>query len=115
MADYNIAIKPVLIWEGGYANDPDDAGGETYAGITCKNWPSWPGWPTIDFSKPLRRGQIVPAADTHVKSFYRPHYWDKICGDAIQDQRSATSLLDFYVNSGYHAIRIVQTIVGGSS
>ena len=30
MANYRSAILKVLLTEGGYANDPDDSGGETY-------------------------------------------------------------------------------------
>jgi len=34
--------------EGGYSNDIDDAGGETYAGISRNNFPDWYGWTIID-------------------------------------------------------------------
>ena len=34
MANFQEALKKVLVYEGGYVNDKDDAGGETYKGIT---------------------------------------------------------------------------------
>ena len=34
MANFTIALKKVLKNEGGYANNPNDAGGETYKGIS---------------------------------------------------------------------------------
>ena len=34
MADFNKAIDKVLVNEGGYVNDPNDAGGETKFGIS---------------------------------------------------------------------------------
>lgn len=37
MANYK-AISKVLKHEGGYVNDPDDKNGETYKGISRKNW-----------------------------------------------------------------------------
>lgn len=111
MADFKLAIKPVLNWEGGYVNDPDDQGGETYRGITRKNWPYWEGWEYVDDAD-LRKGQTSDVADAFVEDFYREHYWAKIKGDLIEDQRTAGFLLDFFVNSGYHAIKAVQKVVG---
>lgn len=114
MADFDIAIIPVLKHEGGYANVKGDAGGETYGGITRKNWPHWSGWQFVDAAKPLRRNQRAPAADLLLEHFYREQYWQKIKGDLITDQRTAGFLLDFYVNSGYHAVKCVQKIVGSA-
>mgnify|MGYP002957326922 CR=1 FL=1 len=34
MANFNEEFKKVILVEGGYVNDPDDAGGETYLGIS---------------------------------------------------------------------------------
>jgi len=33
MAKFNLAFSKMLFHEGGYVNDPDDLGGETYKGI----------------------------------------------------------------------------------
>lgn len=115
MANFKQAIGPVLQWEGGYVNDPDDAGGETYAGITRKNWPRWEGWVHIDAAKPLKRGQFVTAAEPFVETFYEEHYWRPLRADHIHDQRVAGFLLDFYVHSGYHAVRAIQDVTGATA
>lgn len=64
--------------EGGYSCDPNDRGGETYKGITRKNFPGWPGWPIVDKHKPLKNGEIIhsPELDTLVQSFYKEKFWD---------------------------------------
>ena len=81
MADFRKALEHVLSNEGGYVNDPDDPGGETYKGIARKMNPQWKGWPLInkrDFTNPL-------LADL-VASFYRDNYWEPIRGDQITSQ-----------------------------
>lgn len=40
MADFDKAHLEVMGNEGGYANNPVDAGGETYKGIARKFWPA---------------------------------------------------------------------------
>ena len=48
MADFEKAFINTMGYEGGYVYDPDDAGGETYKGISRRYHPSWPGWRIID-------------------------------------------------------------------
>ena len=121
MADFDIAYKITAKWEGGYVNDPDDSGGETYAGISRKNWPKWEGWPHVDRLKgrvasswnlnASRTIDMRPLNDA-VLSFYKTNFWDKIKGDQINNQSIANMLYDWYVNSGYHAIKSIQEVVG---
>ena len=47
MADFRLAYKKIEAAEGGYVNDPDDKGGETYKGISRKANPDWNGWINI--------------------------------------------------------------------
>lgn len=42
--------------EGGYVNDPDDKGGETYAGISRRWHPDWLGWIIVDLYKESGEG-----------------------------------------------------------
>lgn len=51
MANFEIAYAPLKRFEGGYDNDPDDRGGETYAGIARNFFPKWAGWRIIDIIK----------------------------------------------------------------
>jgi lysozyme family protein len=112
MADFTISMKVTRPWEGGYVNDPDDAGGETYGGITRRDNPTWPGWAIVDAAKPLRNGAYVQAAEPYVAPHYQRHYWPVVKGDQIKDQRVAGFLFDWYVNSGTRAVRAVQLATG---
>ena len=51
MADFHKALKRTAKYEGGYVNDPADAGGETYKGISRRANPKWDGWQLIDAHK----------------------------------------------------------------
>lgn len=113
MSDFKTALKIALAHEGGYANVQGDSGGETYQGISRKNWPAWRGWPIIDKAKPLKHNQILKdkrLADL-VEVFYYDHFWKPIHGDKINSQGVANFLLDFYINSGYHAVKTAQRLV----
>lgn len=113
MSDFKTALKIALSHEGGYAIIVGDTGGETYQGISRKNWPAWRGWPIIDKAKPLKHNQILK--DKRLKDlvevFYYEHFWKPIQADRISSQQVANFLLDFYINSGYHAVKTTQRLV----
>lgn len=114
MSDFKTALKITLSHEGGYSNVAGDTGGETYQGISRKNWPAWRGWPIVDKAKPLKQNQLLKdqrLADL-VEVFYYDHFWKPIQGERIADQRVANFLLDFYINSGYHAVKTAQRLIG---
>jgi lysozyme family protein len=120
MAYYKHAIAKVLRHEGGYVNDKDDTGGETYRGVSRNNWPRWRGWALIDSAKKTAgTGPIFTASlDKNVAlqdlimTFYRDNFWDKIGGDFIASQAIADMLVDAAVNEGLKpAVRRAQKIV----
>lgn len=114
MADFDKAIPFVLQWEGGYSNRENDLGGETYAGITRKDNPRWVGWAFIDEQKKkgaIKNNTKFKELTECVAPHYRLNYWNKIQGDKIKDQQAAGFLLDWFVNSGYHAVKAIQKIV----
>jgi len=51
MAEFKPAFQNTITTEGGYVNDPQDPGGETYKGIARKIYSKWSGWQTIDMLK----------------------------------------------------------------
>jgi lysozyme family protein len=123
MANYKQAIGKVLVSEGGYVNDPDDNGGETYKGISRKFWPEWLGWTIIDAlrkeskfpKKPVTRNEIEidNQLQYEVQMFYYHQFWIKVGGDQINDQLIADMLIDAAVNEGIvSAIKRAQQIVG---
>lgn len=104
MANFEIAYKRTAKFEGGYVYDPDDKGGETYAGISRKANPKWLGWKTIDaakkksgFPKNLKNDAIL---QQQVRTLYRANYWNPIWGDKITKQEVANEIYDFGVNAG---------------
>jgi lysozyme family protein len=117
MADFATAFTKVLKHEGGYIDDPDDTGGETYKGIARNIHPQWPGWNIIDqlkatndFPSNLDRNQELQLL---IRSFYKETFWHPIKGDEIQSQLIAESIFDFCVNAGLKTgIVIAQTVIG---
>jgi type VI secretion system secreted protein VgrG len=99
-----------MIYEGGYANDPADSGGETYRGISRRNFPHWEGWSIIDDIKrnnPKNFKKIInnlvnsnPSINEMVEFFYRENFWDGFRGDYTTDQKIANFLFDARVNMG---------------
>lgn len=114
MAEFEKAIRKTLKWEGGYSNVHNDRGGESYAGISRKNWPNWAGWAIIDKAKPLKQGQFIKnkRLDGLVEVFYYENFWKRTRGDQIQSQEIANFLFDWLVNSGYHSVKALQRLVG---
>lgn len=121
MANYKEAVKKVMRSEGGYVNDRDDPGGETYIGVTRVNHSNWEGWTTID----IIRGESSGHRDFKqnlkgcteltemVEKFYKTYYWDTIKGDYIENQDVADCIFDFGVNGGVRtSSKIAQTVVG---
>ena len=116
MADFKPAITKVLLTEGGYVNDPNDNGGETYRGVSRKFWPNWSGWAIVDFLKTQPNWKTKMYSDKYlneaVSIFYKVNFWDKIGGDSINDQSVADLLVDSAVNEGtVPAIKRAQVIV----
>jgi lysozyme family protein len=97
---YNITRKI----EGGYANDPDDPGGETYRGISRRYNKSWPGWRIVDSnrSKPGFPNILYnnTELDRLVKFFFKDKYWDKNLLDELSSQQIANEMFDTGVNLG---------------
>jgi lysozyme family protein len=104
MAAFAASFKNTLEHEGGYVNDPDDAGGETYKGISRKYNPGWLGWGKLDA---MKNGAGFPGSleqdaglRIDVGAFYKQHYWDKFWGDDIPNQGTSDELFDTAVNMG---------------
>ena len=119
MAKFDIEFDKLILSEGGYVDDPDDAGGETYLGISRKNNPKWIGWEVIDDEKKKGLKNITArlkkdvALTNSVKLLYKQNYWDIFELDDIPSQGIAHQLFDTCVNCGKsRAIIIAQQIIG---
>lgn len=119
MAKFDEEFDKVILAEGGYVNDPDDAGGETYLGISRKNNPKWTGWRIIDNIKKkygtkniTSRLKKDAALNNSAKLIYKQKYWDVLELDDIPSQGIAHQLFDTCVNCGKTAaIRIAQQVL----
>lgn len=114
MADFNKAIKKLLVTEGGYVNDPDDSGGETFAGVARRYNPNWGGWKLIDtykkdkelfknkkaFSEKLWNDKELV---TLIHKVYKDKYWDVFDLDLIPSFKIAFAMFDTCVNMGQSA------------
>ena len=120
MADFTQAFQLMIVHEGGYVNDPDDPGGETYKGVARKIFSKWDGWTKVDM---LKRQPNFPASldkdpelQQNVSDFYRVNFWDKMNGDQIANQDVASSIFDFGVNAGSGtSASLAQMVVGVQS
>lgn len=117
MADFKLAYAKVLKNEGGYVNDLQDPGGETYKGVARKIHSKWDGWQIIDvlkqqsnFPNNLDDNQEV---QDKIEFLYQVNYWDKLKGDDINSQLVAESIFDFGVNAGTGtSASLAQMVVG---
>lgn len=102
MANFDIAYALTIKNEGGYSNDPNDPGGETYRGIVRKYARTWAGWALVDAAKPLRQNQIINNArlEQLVKDWYRANKWNLAKGDDIRNQNVANFVFDTVVQHG---------------
>lgn len=110
--DFYQAYDQIKRWEGGYANDPNDRGGETYCGIARNCHPNWPGWNYIDMVKSngkINYNQKFNSLSPLVIRFYKKIYWDKSRLNEVGSQGLADELFDIGVNMGRGtAIRLLK-------
>lgn len=119
---YNSCIERLLKKEGGYVNDSDDAGGQTYRGISRKYNPNWKGWVVVDnylkefggetsaFKKALDRNEILL---DQVKLYYKERYWDVLNLDTCKNFKVCWQLFDTCVNTGKtNAVKLAQKVLG---
>ena len=111
MANFKEAFDKVVFNEGGYVNDPDDAGGETYMGISRKAHPNAIIWKHIDkitakyktaktITKYLKQNEELT---NEIEAIYKSDYWSRFNLDKEKSQRLANQIFDSAVNCGVSA------------
>lgn len=120
MANFNIAFKRTVASEGGYVNDTDDKGKETYMGISRVYHPKEVMWNVIDVAKKYHSGKVLnyvlkesSVVQNNVKSIYKKEYWDVLHLDEVNNQRIANEIFDDAVNRGVKAaVKSIQKVLG---
>ncbi len=105
-ASFSVAYGLTRAEEQGYANHKHDTGGETYGGISRKNWPNWFGWKLIDEYKIDYPAGFESYLDSDeglqefVKRFYQAEFWWSNRLGELKDQSIANEIFDTGVNQG---------------
>jgi len=110
MAKIEKIVPFILKWEGGFSNDPDDAGGATMKGITFATF------------KQYRKEKGLPAptvtdlkkiSDSEWTDILRKYYWNPWQADRINSQAIANLLVGWGWGSGViTAIKQFQKLMG---
>lgn len=120
MAHFGIEFDNLILAEGRYVNDLDDAGGETYLGISRKHHPYSNIWEDIDkykikYNKKELNKQLKSNTDitSRIANLYKNDYWDVFELDDVPNQKIAHQIFDDAVNRGITAAtRLAEHIMG---
>lgn len=112
MASIDRLIPHLLKWEGGWSDDPDDAGGATMCGVTLATYEAYcrrKGYPrpTPERLRNLSREEW--------REIVKTMYWDRWRADGIASQPVANLCVDWLWMSGSVSIRRVQALLGVAS
>jgi lysozyme family protein len=104
------AYKRLRHFEGNYGHQPNDKGGETYAGIARNFNKHWCGWKHIDLNrKHLKQNYYI---DNKVLEYWILDYYLDIWVSEqfylIEDQDVANYLFDLRINSHHTGMKITQ-------
>ena len=105
MADFKTYAPFLSSWEGGYANNKNDNGGETYRGVTIATWTAYCKRKGI--TAPLKKMSQAQWEDV-----MKGGYWDAIRASELRSQSVANQVADFAVNAGVNraAITLQQAV-----
>lgn len=99
-------LKPfILSFEGGFVNDPADAGGATNKGVTIGTFRQV-------FGKDKTVADLKAMTDAQWHTIFKKFYWDRWKADQILDQSIANTVVDWVWASGQYGITHVQKLLG---
>ena len=109
MADI-LKLYPIIKkWEGGFVNDPADAGGATNKGVTLATYRNYcklkkKPMPTV--------ADLKAITDETVIDILRVYYWNPCKADGIKNQSIANLIVNSVWGSGTGYIKKVQEVAG---
>lgn len=105
MADFQIFVPFLSSWEGGYVNNKNDNGGETYRGVTRATWTAYCKRKGI--SAPLKK-----MSQEQWEEIMKGGYWDAVRASELRSQSVANQVTDFAVNAGVNraAVTLQQAV-----
>jgi lysozyme family protein len=109
MADIKLLVPKIAKWEGGFVNDPADAGGATNMGVTLSTWRQVGYDKDGDGDIDVDDIRKLTAEDFEI---VLKLYWDRWRANEIKNQSLANILVDWVWGSGKWGIVIPQRIIG---
>ena len=100
MADFDLAIGAILENEGGYVNNPNDAGGATNFGVSLRFLRDYPDYGDFNGDGIVNVADIKSMTEEDACAVYKDLWWDKYGYGRINDQTIATKVFDLSVNMG---------------
>lgn len=105
MADFDEAIKNILLEEGGIEDSSSDPGGFTRFGISLRFYQK-------NIKLCADKGDILDLTIDDAKAIYRKYFWEKNKYNLIANQKVAQKVFDLCVNCGAeHANEMLQHAV----
>lgn len=99
--------RVVLANEGGFVDDPDDAGGATNMGIA---WRTWQTYALEDLGVESTLENLRNLTVEQAETIYRKRYWEPRGFCDIHEPRTALMIYDWTITSG-KAVREVQKVL----
>lgn len=110
--EFLLALERTLRWEGRYSDSPQDPGGETYCGISRRNWPEWEGWALVPAGGDVP-ASAEPALTDAVRAFYWTRVWQPLAASQWGKPGLAEDGFDAAVNLGVAAaVKCLQNALG---